>query len=109
MLVFYSQVGDVPERILLSEIDLTQAWTDWRPSAPRVLLEPERDYEGANLALLPSVRGVALEAVRELRDPGVFEAEDELYLLYSVAGEKGIALARVTIGVSPPLRSGDAI
>jgi len=97
LLVFYSQVGDTPERILMSEIDLTLPWTDWRPSAPRVVLEPERDYEGANLALRPSVRGVSHEAVRELRDPGIFETADSLYLLYSVAGEKGIALARMTL------------
>jgi hypothetical protein len=97
LLVFYSQVGEMPERILLSEIDLTPAWTDWRPSAPRVLLEPERDYEGATLELRSSIRGVALDAVRELRDPGIFEADDELYLLYSVAGEKGIALASMTL------------
>ncbi len=97
LLVFYTQVGDTPERILLSEIDLTPSWTDWRPSAPRVLLEPEHDYEGANLTLRPSVRGVSHDAVRELRDPAVFESEDALFLLYSVAGEKGIALARMTL------------
>lgn len=97
LLVFYTQVGDTPERILLSEIDLTPPWTDWHPSAARVLLEPERDYEGANLPLRPSVRGVSHEAVRELRDPAVFETEDALFLLYSVAGEKGIALARMAL------------
>jgi hypothetical protein len=97
LLVFYTQVGEMPERILLSEIDLTSAWTDWRPGAPRVLLEPERDYEGATLELRPSIRGVSHDPVRELRDPGIFEADDALYLLYSVAGEKGIALARMTL------------
>lgn len=97
LLVFYSQVGDTPERILLSEIDLTREWSDWQASSPTVLLEPERDYEGAGLDLRPSVRGVAEEAVRELRDPAIFESGNDLYLLYSVAGEKGIAIARMTI------------
>ncbi len=97
LLVFYTQVGDVPERILLSQIDLTPAWNRWRPSPPLVLLEPERDYEGAALDLRPSVRGVAQKPVRELRDPAVFETDDELYLLYSVAGEKGIAIARMNL------------
>ncbi|MDH3738296.1 MAG: hypothetical protein OER92_03815, partial [Alphaproteobacteria bacterium] len=97
LLVFYTQVGDVPERILLSQIDLTQAWNHWRPSPPIVVLEPERDYEGAALELRPSVRGVAQKAVRELRDPAIFEAGDELYLLYSVAGEKGIAIAHMRL------------
>jgi len=97
LLVFYSQVGDTPERILLSDIDLTPPWTDWRPRSPRVVLEPERDYEGASLPLRPSLRGVSHEAVRELRDPGIFKTKDAHYLLYSVAGEKGIALARMTL------------
>jgi hypothetical protein len=30
-----------------------------------------------------------------LRDPGLYEEDGVLYLLYSVAGEFGIALARV--------------
>lgn len=97
LLVFYTQVGDVPERILLSEIDLTRDWSDWRPSPPRVVLEPEHDYEGATLDLRPSVRGLAPEPVRELRDPAIFEDDDGVYLLYSVAGEEGIAIARMTL------------
>jgi hypothetical protein len=97
LLVFYTQVGDVPERILLSVIDLRPDWTDWKPSTPVVLLEPEREYEGGNLALRPSVRGLAPEPVRELRDPAVFEDADDLYLLYTVAGEKGIAIARIRL------------
>jgi hypothetical protein len=97
LLVFYTQVGDVPERILLSEIDLTGDWAAWRPSASVVVLEPERDYEGGHLALRPSVRGLAPAPVRELRDPAVFEDADSLYLLYTVAGEKGIAIARMRL------------
>jgi hypothetical protein len=99
LLVFYTQVGDTPERILVSEIDLTREWTAWRPSAPTVVLEPERDYEGGALDLRPSVRGLAPEPVRELRDPAVFEDSDGCYLLYSVAGEKGIAIARLRVSL----------
>jgi len=98
LLVFYTQVGDTPERILLSAIDLTADWRAWRPTDPVVVLEPERDYEGGNLALRPSVRGLAPEPVRELRDPAVFEDAGGLYLLYTVAGEKGIAIARMRLG-----------
>ncbi len=97
LLVFHTQVGDVPERILLSEIDLTRDWRTWCASVPKVLLEPERDYEGADLDLRPSTRGLSLERVRELRDPAIFKANDGLYLLYSVAGENGIAIARMTL------------
>jgi hypothetical protein len=35
--------------------------------------------------------------VNELRDPAVFEEGGRIYLLYSVAGERGIALAEVTL------------
>jgi hypothetical protein len=36
--------------------------------------------------------------VNQLRDPALFEEDGQVYLLYSVAGERGIALARVAIG-----------
>lgn len=97
MFVFYSQVGDVPERILVAEIDLSRDWRDWRPGSPVTVLEPERDYEGGSLELRPSVRGMASSPVRELRDPAVFEEDGETYLLYSVAGESGIAIAHVSM------------
>jgi hypothetical protein len=38
---------------------------------------------------------MAVDPVNELRDPAVFELDDQLWLLYSVAGEQGIALARL--------------
>ena len=94
--VFYSQVGDMPERILRCEITLKGDWHQWHHSAPETVLEPERNYEGITAPLQPSVRGLAWEPVRELRDPAVFVDNGERYLLYSVAGERGIAIARLT-------------
>ena len=67
--VFYSNCGDCPERILTAEIDLTPDWMEWRESEPVVILEPERDYEGAALPLEPSLRGLTEVSVRQLRDP----------------------------------------
>ena len=93
--VFYSNAGDCPERILVSEIDLTQDWMDWSESAPSLVLAPETDYEGADLPLEPSQRGLTEVRVRQLRDPGIYEESGETYLLYSVAGEAGIAIARL--------------
>ena len=93
--VFYSDVGDSPERILHATIDLTADWTDWEVSPPATVLEPELEYEGADLPLEPSVRGLATRRVRQLRDPAIFEEDGDLYLLYSVAGESGIAAARL--------------
>jgi hypothetical protein len=93
--VFYTDVGDSPERILLSTIELRGDWHGWTPSAPVVVLEPELDYEGAGLPRVPSVRGLAAEPVCQLRDPAIFREDDRTYLLYSVAGERGIAIAEV--------------
>jgi hypothetical protein len=96
--VFYSDVGDCPERILLATVDVRGDWREWRASAPRTVLEPERDYEGAGIPPEPSVRGPANEPVCQLRDPAIFEEDGTTYLLYSVAGERGIALAQVDDG-----------
>ena len=94
--VFYSNAFDCPECILLSNIELTPNWMEWEASEPRTVLEPEMDYEGVGLPLEPSKRGWASERVRQLRDPAIFREGEETYLLYSVAGEHGIAIAKLT-------------
>jgi hypothetical protein len=93
--VLHTVVGDNPERILLSEIGLGPDWMNWSATDPLVVLEPELDWEGADLERVPSVRGSAMEPVRQLRDPALFEDGQRSYLLYSVAGESGIAIAEV--------------
>lgn len=93
--VFYSRIGDAPERILLSSIPLTEDWNSWRASAPVTILEPRETYEGADLPVAPSRSGAASGRVRQLRDPAIFEEAGRAYLLYSVAGERGIAIAEL--------------
>jgi hypothetical protein len=93
--VFYTNVGDRPERIILSTIELISDWMEWKASDPVTVLEPEKAYEGADLPLEPSVRGLARSRVRQLRDPAIYEENGETFLLYSVAGENGIAVARI--------------
>jgi hypothetical protein len=93
--VFYSDVGDTPERILVSRIELTDDMSEWRESPSETVIEPDADYEGADLPLEPSVRGWSRDRVRQLRDPAIFEEDGRVYLLYSVAGEAGIAIASV--------------
>ena len=95
LLVFWTRVGDAPERILLSRVSLGTDWADWRASPPSEVLRPERPWEGADAPLAPSFRSVAPGRVRQLRDPAVFEEDGALYLLYAVAGESGIAIARL--------------
>lgn len=94
--VFWSRVGDAPERILLSMVDLTpQNWNNWKASEGVEILRPEADWEGADLEVLPSLRGELAEEANELRDPYVFEDDGQKYLLYVGRGEKAIGIARL--------------
>ncbi len=95
LLVFYSNVEDCPERILLSTIDLTPDWMNWRASEPVTVIQPKTGYEGADLPPEPSIRGWAPQRVRQLRDPAIYEEDGRTYLLYSIAGESGIAIAEL--------------
>ena len=95
LFVFWTQVGEAPERILLSRIALTGDWHSWRESDPVEVLRPEYAWEGAEAPPIPSVRSTAHGRVNQLRDPAVYEEDGVTYLLYAVAGESGIALARV--------------
>jgi hypothetical protein len=95
--VFWTQVGDVPERILLSRIKLQGDWRNWHESEAIGVMRPERTWEGADAPLVPSVRSTAYGHVNQLRDPAIFEEDGAVYLLYAVAGESGIAIARVGI------------
>ncbi|MDA1315351.1 MAG: hypothetical protein O2968_18635 [Acidobacteria bacterium] len=96
--VFWTQVGHVPERILLSTIDLAVPWMEWKQTEPVEVLRPERGWEGAEAPLVPSIRSVAYERVNQLRDPAIFEEGGRVFLLYAVAGEAGIAIAEVFLG-----------
>lgn len=93
--LLYSLAGDRPERILLSTIDVSRDWREWEPSDPAIILEPERDYEGGDLPLEESSYGSVSGPVRQLRDPDIYREDDRLYMLYSVAGENGLAIARL--------------
>ena len=93
--VFWTQVGEAPERILLSRIDLTDDWHSWKESSPVEILRPERSWEGADAPLVPSVRSTAYGQVNQLRDPAIFEENGRVYLLYAIAGESGIAIAEL--------------
>ncbi len=93
--VFWTQVGEAPERILMSRIALTGDWHGWRDEAPVEILRPERPWEGAQAPLTPSVRSTAYGLVNQLRDPALFEEDGATYLLYAVGGESGIAIAQL--------------
>ena len=90
--VFYTNAGDSPEGILLSTIDMSLNWREWKASEPVAVLEPETEYEGAELPAAPSSRGIVEEKVRQLRDPAIFREGNDTYLLYAAAGSRGSRL-----------------
>lgn len=93
--VYYTRVGDAPERIVVADVAVSGDWSGWRQVGPRAELKPEAAYEGAALRIAPSVRGGVFAPVRQLRDPAVFQDGARSYLLYSIAGEQGIAIAEL--------------
>ncbi|MEM8886891.1 MAG: hypothetical protein AAGD28_02815 [Bacteroidota bacterium] len=93
--IFFSKVGDSPERIFYTRMNMhAEDWDEWTTEPPRELLRPERVWEGASLSKKPSLRGAMGEAVNQVRDPDIFQDEDgKLYLLYTGAGEQAIGIA----------------
>lgn len=95
--IFWTRVGDAPERIYVSTVDLTGDWMAWKASEPVEVLRPERPWEGAGLPLVPSYRTAVNRPVNQLRDPAVFEEDGRTYLIYAVKGEAGLGIAELTI------------
>ena len=93
--VFFSRREDAPEHIEMTTIDLTRDWYDWQPTEPVSILKPEMDWEGANEPLEVSKSGSVHRPMNQLRDPAIYEEDGRVYLLYSVAGEAGIAIAEL--------------
>lgn len=93
--VFWTRVGDAPETIMLSTIDISGDWSAWQESPEVEVLRPEFDWEGADAPTEPSVRSTAYGHVNQLRDPAIYVEGEDVYLLYAVAGESGIAIAEV--------------
>lgn len=95
--VLFTAIGDAPERILWSTIDMTRDWMEWRASPPIEVMRPDTDYECANLPVAPSAVGDVFEPVRQIRDPHVLEDEGRTYLFYVTCGEQGVAGADITL------------
>ena len=95
--VFFTAIGDAPERILMSSIDLAGDWTTWRATVPVAVLQPETNYECAQLPVAPSEAGDVEVPVRQLRDPFVFEDRNRLLLFYAGCGEQTINAAELTL------------
>ncbi len=93
--VFWTRVGEAPERIYCSQIDISGAWDEWRAGEASEVLRPEFDWEGANEPLEPSWRSAVSVPVNQLRDPAIFEEDGRTFLLYAGAGESNIGIAEL--------------
>jgi hypothetical protein len=93
--VYFTRIGGAPERILRSQVNLSRSSWFWRAGPAVEVLAPAEDWEGAQLPVAPSRSGAAKGPEHALRDPAIFVDEGRTYLLYSVAGESGIAIAEI--------------
>jgi len=97
MNVVFSGIGDAPEHILMSTIDLRGDWSTWKASAPIDVLTPETSYECPDLPNMRSEAGEIEGRAKQMRDPAIFEENGRKLLFYTICGEQGIAAAEIEI------------
>ena len=95
--VIWSRAGDRPECLLVSKIPVHKPWRDWALEDTVELHRPEKAWEGADEHVEASRYGGVMTRVHQLRDPGIFQSDGKNYLLYSVAGEQGIAMGELIV------------
>lgn len=93
--MYFTRVGGCPETIERGRIDLRPDWHRWRLQDIEEVLRPELEYEGASAPRVPSARGLVDAPAYQLRDPAIYREDGRTFLLYSVSGEAGIALAEL--------------
>jgi len=105
--VYYTSIGDAPERVLRGRINLAGDWHRWTVADCEELLRPRFSWEGADLPVQASRHGRARRPAHELRDPAVFVDDDgRRYLVYSVMGERGLAIAELIDAAPTPAATG---
>lgn len=99
--VLWSRPGDDPECILVSTLDTAGDWQNWKLEESKEVHTPEREWEGLLEPAEPSSWGGIMYPVRQLRDPAIYREADTLWLVYSIAGEQGLAIGKL----DPTMRS----
>jgi hypothetical protein len=94
--VFFSAIGDAPEKILHTTIPMTGDWTQWQATAYEEVLTPQTKYECPEMAVAPSQVGEIYGPAKQLRDPALFLEGGKVYLFYTVCGEQGVGGAEIT-------------
>lgn len=93
--VIWSRVGDAPEQLLYSVIDLTKPWSEWIASQPKTILKPEQCWEGAGNPIKPSDIGMAKRGECALRDPCICKTDDGVFMIYTGSGESALGVAEL--------------
>lgn len=93
--VFYTRRGDSPERIVASTVKLGPDWNQWSPTPAVEILRPEARWEGANLPLTEARIGALDHPEHAVRDPAIYTESGKTYIVYAIAGESGLAIAKV--------------
>ena len=94
--VIWTRIGDAPEKLLYSCIDLTRPWLDWTAESTCALLEPEQEWEGTDCPITASDIGIAKPRERALRDPCIFDSGTDVYVIYACAGESALGIAKLS-------------
>ncbi len=93
--VFWTRVGDSPERILVSRLNTHSDWSDWSLGQAREVHRAQHPWEGADEEPLASQYGAVMRRENQLRDPAIFVEDGRIFLLYAIAGEQGIAIGEL--------------
>jgi hypothetical protein len=94
--LFWTRVGDTPERILVSQLHTETDWRHWSIGEGVEVHRAERPWEGADLPADASSYGGIMHRVNQLRDPAIYQQDGRIYLLYACAGEQGIGIGELT-------------
>jgi len=98
---FYTRAGDMPERIIESQVALGPDWQAWKASAAHECLAPVEKWEGADLPVTAGRIGAVDRPIHALRDPAIYQEAGKTYLIYAIAGESGLGIAEFTLPKSP--------
>lgn len=90
-LLFFTRVGDAPERIFVATLHVNGTEVVWPPREASSLLLPTAE-EGGGAPVVPSERGGVSSRVHQLRDPAAFRCcGARTFLFWAFGGEQGIA------------------
>jgi hypothetical protein len=113
LFVFFTHIGDVPEKVMVGTIDLSDSdWMQWTLLPGPTIVSPDYPYEHGNATLQPSKCCSAnCVVMNQLRDPHFLPDDgDDIHkhgthilsgiLFYVVQGERSFAAARLALDMN---------